>query len=447
MDKGLVLSCWIWLWLAGQVGLAGVAAVGPGSSAGEAATYTTAEVSLADSNPWTFLLNAQVTPYLGPAPEPGVKVYPKFISTRPAYGRVIFDRDLLHDTFLTYYFALDESGGTGSGYDRLHLDTNCDADLTNDPVIEPAGPAHRLQNTRKLFFGPVAVDFKYPAGQGVFRQEVLASLTITGGSVSVAFSIPVVHRARITLGRQSVEAVLMQTGTPTLTGAFDRPGTTLCLAGGDWEPLCRWRRFGDTLYAFSATAAGDRLTVRPYTGAWGLLQDGGDVHGLKIEEGMIRSDTAILDLNDLRDGAARWRIPVGDYRPSQRIIAKAGAVRVTLGPYRDPCDVDGPSRPPVFFMKIREGRPCSLALDSRPQIVFQSPQAGVAKAGQELRIVAAIYDPVKDVQVLDLEDTLRSETIDLPRQRPYRRFARLDPTVVITDSSKTVVSQGKMPFG
>jgi hypothetical protein len=240
----------------------------------------------------------------------------------------------------------------------------------------------------------------------------------------------------------------MQMGTPTLTGRFDRPGTILCLANGDWEPLCRWRRFGDTLYAFSATANGDRLTVRPYTGVWGLLQDGrGDARGLKIEEGMIRSDTAILDLNDLRNGSAGWRIPVGDYRPSREIIARAGAVRVTLGPYRDPCDGDTPSRSPVFFLKIREDRPCALDLDSRPQIVFQSPQAGLAKPGQELSIVAAIYDPVKDVQVLNLEDTLRSETIQVPKGRPYRRFVRLDPTVVITDSSKTVVSQGKMPFG
>ncbi len=443
-----ILSGWIWAWLlAVRIAAPGEAAA-PSHSPGEGVTYPMAEVSLLGSNPWTFLLNAQMTPYLGPAPEPSVKAYPKFISARPAYGRVIFDRDLLHDTGLTYYFALDESGGAGSGYDRLCLDTNYDADLTNDPVLEPAGPPYRLQNTRKLLFGPVAVEFHYPGGQAVFRQHVLASLTISGGSsVSVAFSIPVVHRARISLGRQSVEAVLMQTGTPTLTGAFDRPGTTLCLANGAWEPLCRWRHLGDTLYAFSATATGDRLTVRPYTGAWGLLQDGGDVRGLKIEEGMIRSDAAILDLNDLRDGAARWRIPVGDYRPSQRIIARAGAVRVTLGPYRDPCDVDGPSRPPVFFIRIREDRPWSLNLDSRPQIVFQSPQAGVAMPGQELRIVAAIYDPAKDVQVLNLEDTLRSETIDLPRQRPYRRFARLDPTVVITDSSKTVVSQGKMPFG
>ena len=162
---------------------------------------------------------------------------------------------------------------------------------------------------------------------------------------------------------------------------------------------------------------------------------------------MIRSNEAIFDLNDFRCPGG-WRVPVGDYRPYRRIIARAGAVRVTLGPYRDPCDMDGPSRPPVYFMKVRQDRPYALVLDTRPGFRFETPSpTAKVKAGQELRIAAIVYDSAKDLQVFNLEDTLRSETIQMPGGKPYRRFASLDPGVVITDSSKTVVAQGKMPFG
>ena len=45
---------------------------------------------------------------------------------------------------LLFYFAADESRGTGKGYDRLYFDANRDLDLRNDPVakLQMSPPDH-----------------------------------------------------------------------------------------------------------------------------------------------------------------------------------------------------------------------------------------------------------------------------------------------------------------
>ena len=42
---------------------------------------------------------------------------------------------------------MDESQGTGKGYDRLYFDLNRDLDLRNDPVVMPQQHPH---DTRQL---------------------------------------------------------------------------------------------------------------------------------------------------------------------------------------------------------------------------------------------------------------------------------------------------------
>jgi hypothetical protein len=70
-------------------------------------------------------------------PEPNV-AYPAFTSAKPLYGVMCVDMEFANLRSGTpYHFALDESGGTGTGYDRLYLDHNRDGRLSDEAPIAP----------------------------------------------------------------------------------------------------------------------------------------------------------------------------------------------------------------------------------------------------------------------------------------------------------------------
>ena len=61
---------------------------------------------------------------------------PEFTSKSPLYGDVVFYRAFTAESRCPMIpFALDESKGTGTGYDTMYLDANRNADLTDDPVL------------------------------------------------------------------------------------------------------------------------------------------------------------------------------------------------------------------------------------------------------------------------------------------------------------------------
>lgn len=74
-----------------------------------------------------------------------VKNYPAFASQAPIFGAARFGaRANQTNASALFYFAVDESRGTGKGYDRLYFDGNQDLDLRNDPVakLQPNPPDH-----------------------------------------------------------------------------------------------------------------------------------------------------------------------------------------------------------------------------------------------------------------------------------------------------------------
>lgn len=80
---------------------------------------------------------------------------PKATSRHPLYGQ-------LGDSPNTYAFRLDESQGTGKGYDRLIIDLNRNGDLTDDAVVEHVPepkPAQASAATlpQRALFGPIPV--------------------------------------------------------------------------------------------------------------------------------------------------------------------------------------------------------------------------------------------------------------------------------------------------
>jgi hypothetical protein len=70
-------------------------------------------------------------------PDPNT-IYPSFSSTKPLYGEVRIDMEFgSGQSGVPYRFAMDESGGTDAGYDRLYLDLDRDGDLAEEKPLEP----------------------------------------------------------------------------------------------------------------------------------------------------------------------------------------------------------------------------------------------------------------------------------------------------------------------
>ena len=65
-----------------------------------------------------------------------IKAYPAFKSNKPLFGEVYFSgKNVKGDSQSRYCFTIDESAGTGKGYDTLYFDQDGDLDLTNDTKL------------------------------------------------------------------------------------------------------------------------------------------------------------------------------------------------------------------------------------------------------------------------------------------------------------------------
>jgi len=75
-------------------------------------------------------------------PQAQVQTYPSFTSDVPVYGAIRVGGTYAEKTSgFEYAFALDESKGAGTGYDRLYIDLDRDGNLDNDrPTSADARP-------------------------------------------------------------------------------------------------------------------------------------------------------------------------------------------------------------------------------------------------------------------------------------------------------------------
>jgi len=285
--------------------------------------------------------------------------------------------------------------------------------------------------------------------------------------------VPMVAReGKIRIGNQEYTAILAQSGT--VTGRFDGPLTRLFLTptgssgqrSSSWGPeaLCTMREVDGQLYRISATASGDQLTVRPYRGEFGLLEVAAGQR--QIEKlgaaGMLMSDDQALMIlgkmpNPSMERWEKWRqnrLPVGDYWPIH-LAADFGRVAVTLSQnsYSGGEVDDRQPKPPVYRIKIRKDTPFVLDFSGEPTVVFTGPGKGQTfKPGDTVKIEAVLTDAVLGMKINGLKDATRKMgdmklTDHDGKEVTIPRYASLDPTVVITDSSRADVTSGKMPFG
>lgn len=396
----------------------------------------------------------------GNTPLAGI-TYPKFKSNKPIYGAATFDLSLFDpQAGLRYGWAIDESGGTGTGYDRFYFDLNRDSDLTNDAPVTvmkepPAGLGQDPATARfgkTILFEKIQVRLDY-GPEGVWTQTViprLRHLGDIGDHSSMSFVAPTARKGKIVVGSEEVEVVLGQSFT--ISGRYDRPMTSVFLTGqNESVPFVGyWRKVNGAFCKLSPSPAGDKVSVEPYAGQVGTLELNAGARGtavLSLEGGYVLSKDSIIDLTTCKGEDGKWTIPVGDYRPFNWFL-RCGQRRIVLRP-DDPQAGPKTAPPAVFALHVRAGRPCTFALTEKPHVAFRIPGAGYRlKVGDTMNAEAVLLLPRTGAMIVALDDlTKKTQTIKTPDGRDFDIYASVDPTVKIANAAGQTVAEGKMPFG
>jgi hypothetical protein len=378
-----------------------------------------------------------------------VSAYPAFASKQPLYGSVRLPRqDHLDRSGPQYCFALDESKGTGTGYDVLYFDANCNRDLTDDPplVSRPPWPTNSMLDGDR--FDEIKEQAIFPflkirlegSPSAVPALELMPRLAIReSGYKSLSLVTTKVHVGDIEIAGHKYTAHLGH--ARFVSGWFDRPDTTLTLVPKDpagrlpsfyaQPSLACMHLIGDRYWQFSATPAGDRLTVKPCPKPLGTIEigpGGRRLQGLTFR-GALRSRDGLVVLDQwLPKGGwepARSRqIPEGDYQPYV-VTIQYGALRVWIVPnvVRDGTG-DQVFRSDTYGIQIRKDRPFVLDFSGKPEVLFASPGPSArVKRGQTLKVQAWLVDPRLGVLIEDLRS--------LPHTRLSWIYTLLAPGLLI----------------
>jgi hypothetical protein len=386
-----------------------------------------------------------------------VKTYPVFKSNKPLYGLVHFFGKPAGSKN-EFYFAIDESAGTGKGYETLYFDRNADLDLTNDTKLmadsnPPSGALLKYSSIKQqVCFDRINITFELgPVGKSTI--EVMPRLLIRRGGSSdyyeFTFVSTKVRKGEVDISGAKYNAML---GYSSIVGGpLDLPGTTFFLVPrGDKSPSRWWggdnlkamHAIGGKYYRFASTPVGDKLIVRSYDGALGSFEVGAggrDIKEVSIYGSLRSENTAVAVGGELERGwpkpALKCHIPVGDYLPSyMRITFGRLSIFISDNYHSDgkPSERVGNH---VYGIKIQNDKPYVFDLSNKPEVLFASPAKDHrVKLGEQLLVKAVLIDPNLDIMIRGLDDTTRKQ--------------KLDPKVVITRvSDGEKIAEGVMPFG
>jgi len=397
-------------------------------------------------------------------PSPDVRAYPVLKSDKPVYGWTQFGSFIEEaNPALLCHFVADESGGPGTGYDRLYVDTNGDRDLSNDA---PVSPRKDVPEELLLRYTSIAgqvlfedVGIPLPRGsEGLQPMMFTPRLLLIKGGAMFSFVPAKARRGRIEIEGQEYDVVLGQ--THPVCGWFDHPETGYCLTGpilpgakpsqSGVGALMTMLRVGETYYRFSARPMGDKLTVRQYDGPMGEFEIGG---GHKFETadltviGSLQSRDAVIGVTE-----AKSRIPAGDYFFASMEVSR-GALRFAIS-RNDHTDGGFRSRlyhVPACPIRIRDGERFLLDFTNPSRILFADPPKDHrVKLGERMFVEAVLADSVLDFVVSNFSVAPQPPADGAPQPAGTSARVRrtvLNPSVTISRANGEVADEGVMSYG
>ncbi len=155
------------------------------------------------------------------------------------------------------------------------------------------------------------------------------------------------------------------------------------------------------LYTIAATPLGDKLTVTPYRGEFGLFEIGPGGRNLKdmALHGSLRSLTTAVGVGpestlSVDTKVRTCKVPVGDYLPYYLTI-EYGTLEIGISDnYHSEGRPRNLQRRRTYGIKIRRDKPFVLDFSHKPQVIFASPAKDKTfKPGDEIKIAAVLVDP------------------------------------------------------
>jgi len=359
--------------------------------------------------------------------DPNVRKYPSLKSAKPLYGSVKLPYEYNEKLpSPLYHFAIDESAGTGQGYNRLYFDLNLDKDLTNDTILllqddPPKGAILKSSSIKEqVCFQCIDVPFDF-GPEGHLSLEIFPRLIMReDDSPLLTFVTTTARKGKIKIARRKYDVWLGQ--MRRITGSFDHPLISLYLipegdlnSDIDWYPmrLKSAQKIGRKHFFLSTTPTGDKLIIRQYKGAYGTFKMGSGNRDIRKAKfcGRLYSTETDFAVGGKPDKRGRYykpvhsdRVPVGDYNPNLEIYLDRLHVTISENIHSDGkrmARLDGPHKYPV---KIRQDKPFVLDFSNKPEIMFVAPAKNHnLKLGEELNVEAVLTDPVLDVRFSDIE--------------------------------------------
>lgn len=379
-----------------------------------------------------------------------VSAYPAFASKQPLYGSIRLPRhDHMDRSGPEYCFALDESKGTGTGYDLLYFDANRNHNLTDDSLLVSRLPfpansmldGDRFDEIRQQAVFPFLKIDMEGSSPGMPALELMPRLVITeSGYKSLHLVTTKAHVGDIQIAGHKYRAHLGH--ARFISGWFDQPATTLAIEPKDPTERLLINRYaqptlsamyliGDRYWQFSATPGGDRLAVKPCPRPLGTIElgtGGRRIQGLTLR-GALRSRDGLVALDSWVPSSGweplqRYQIPEGDYQPYV-VTVRYGPLTLWVVPnvIRDGTG-DQRFRSDTYGIQIRKDRPFVLDFAANPEVLFASPGTSArVKRGDTLKVQAWLLDPKLGVLI--------EQVASLPHLRPSWIHTLLAPALLI----------------
>jgi hypothetical protein len=414
--------------------------------------------------------------YAWPKDEPFKEViqYPDLHTDKPLYGKLPVYSDSWNVS-KTLYWVIDESAGPGKSYDTFFVDLNNDLDISNDKPLTvqkspPKGAILKQEYMKQqTCFSTFTLEFNNDNNNS-HSIEVMPRLWFDKDSPRLNLVPTTVRRGRFNLAGKKFDVYL---GYDSVRNNLNDPLCSFFLVNKNdpetpatWEgagALMAMHRIGSSLYQFSATTRGDKVTATKYEGDFGTLEFGAgnrDFKNLRIIKGAVfSSDHHGLEIgggiNEV--GAKRpsysCQLPTGDYTLSYT-TTQYGPLSISISHnYHSEGQRMAKIRPKLAFeewiygIKIRKDRPFVLDFSNEPDVLFVEPtKAQRFKTGEEVKVMAVLIDPVLDIMIRHIRKMMDTYDSD-GKKRRNQKLTSLDPKVVITRSNGEKVAEGIMPFG
>jgi len=414
--------------------------------------------------------------YAWPKDEPFKEViqYPDLHSDKSLYGKLPVYSDLLNVSRILYW-VIDESAGPGKGYDTLFVDLNNDLDLSNDIPLTvqkspPKGAVLKEEYMKQqTCFSTFILEFDNENNSS-HSIEIMPRLWFYKDNPRLNLVPTKVRRGHFKLAGKKFDVYL---GYDSVRVKLNDPLCSFFLVNKDdpdtpatWEwagSLNAMHRIGNSLYQFSATARGDKVTATKYEGDFGTLEFGAgnrnlnnlriikgsvfssDYHGLSIGSGITEAGT--------KTSSYSCQLPTGDYTLAYMTM-QYGPLSMSIShDYHSDGQRMAKIRPKLAFekwvygIKIRKDHHFVLDLSNEPEILFIEPiRAQRFKTGEEVKVMAVLIDPVLDIMIRRLSKMMDTYNSD-GTKRKNQKLTSLDPKVVITRTNGEKVTEGVMPFG